>query len=263
MAKPSTFPRWAETAGGVPAGNLVSPTSGEQDTGYPTGGFVPTSGKLNWLFNTILQWLKWLNEAASAATASALMVRDAGGRAKVANPGAADDIDTQGARDTAIGVHAALTTTHGSTPAASANMIMQRDANGRAKVADPAAADDVDTRGARDIAIANAAPARIMGYALVAGGSGSVTKGALASGYTGWAISRLGTGHYQLRIDTVPPAGVEYLVKVMPYVAGGAVRHVVVDGVAAAGMDVTVYDGTGTAADTDLFVEFTRVAGVA
>jgi len=38
----------------------------------------------------------------SAATASAPMIRDGAGRAKVADPSAVDDIDTKGARDTAV-----------------------------------------------------------------------------------------------------------------------------------------------------------------
>jgi hypothetical protein len=30
--KPTTVPRWAETAGGTPAANITTPSSGEQDT---------------------------------------------------------------------------------------------------------------------------------------------------------------------------------------------------------------------------------------
>jgi hypothetical protein len=47
-------------------------------------------------------WAALLNAATSAATALALVLRDASGRAKVANPSASDDIDTLGARNTAI-----------------------------------------------------------------------------------------------------------------------------------------------------------------
>jgi hypothetical protein len=43
-----------------------------------------------------------VNGAVSAATASTLILRDGLGRAKVADPSANDDIDTKGARDTAI-----------------------------------------------------------------------------------------------------------------------------------------------------------------
>lgn len=42
-----------------------------------------------------------------------------------------------------VDTHAALTSAHGATSAATANRIMMRDANGRAKVAVPAEADDI------------------------------------------------------------------------------------------------------------------------
>ncbi|WP_220376325.1 hypothetical protein [Cohnella lupini] len=42
---------------------------------------------------------------------------------------------------------------HGSTSAATASTLMERDSAGRAKVADPAVASDIDTMGARDVAI--------------------------------------------------------------------------------------------------------------
>jgi hypothetical protein len=61
MAKPSTLPRWAMTAGGAEAANVVAPTSGEQDAGWGTGGAIPSSGKTNWLLRWITQWLSWLN----------------------------------------------------------------------------------------------------------------------------------------------------------------------------------------------------------
>ena len=51
--------------------------------------------------------------SASAATADKLVHRDGDGRARVADPSHDQDIDTQGARNTAIGTHAALTATHG------------------------------------------------------------------------------------------------------------------------------------------------------
>ena len=42
-----------------------------------------------------------------------------------------------------VNTHAALTTAHSATSAATANRIMMRDANGRAKVAAPSASDDI------------------------------------------------------------------------------------------------------------------------
>ena len=48
-------------------------------------------------------WATLLNAATNAATAATLMLRDAAGRAKVADPDVDSDIDTKGARNTAIG----------------------------------------------------------------------------------------------------------------------------------------------------------------
>ena len=41
--KPVTLPRWAETAAGVVAANIVTPTSGQQDTGWTVGQAPPSS----------------------------------------------------------------------------------------------------------------------------------------------------------------------------------------------------------------------------
>lgn len=65
--KPTTVPRWAETAGGTPAANITTPSSGEQDTGY-TSNQIPTSGKLNWLFRFLYDWILYLKDAVFVAT---------------------------------------------------------------------------------------------------------------------------------------------------------------------------------------------------
>jgi hypothetical protein len=147
MAKPATLPRWAETAGGVPDANIVAPNAGKMDTGFTVGGDIPTSGGLNWLFNTFLQWVKWLNDSASIATPSVLVARDAAGRARFVDPADAADADTLGARTAAVAAHAALLNTHGAVVAATPDHLVLRDAAGRSKFADPAAADDAATRG--------------------------------------------------------------------------------------------------------------------
>jgi hypothetical protein len=61
MAKPATLPRWAETAGGSAAANIVAPASGKQDTGYVTGGDIPTSGSTNWLLRWLYKWAQYLD----------------------------------------------------------------------------------------------------------------------------------------------------------------------------------------------------------
>lgn len=154
MAKPATDPRWAETAGGVAAANIVAPNAGKQDAGYALGGDVVPSGWLNWTLYWIWQWVKWVKAGTAAATASTLMERDANGRSKAADPGAVDDVDTQGARDTAIAAHNAATAVHGAAYAATPDRLMLRDANGRCKAADPVWPDEVDTRGRVEASIA-------------------------------------------------------------------------------------------------------------
>lgn len=92
-----------------------------------------------------------IHGSATAATANTLMHRDSSGRSKVAAPAAADDIarkDTVDAVQASINTHVGATAigTHGSTAAATAGTLMHRDASGRAKVAAPAAADDIAIR---------------------------------------------------------------------------------------------------------------------
>lgn len=113
MAKPAQIPRWAEAVDGTPATNVVEPTEGKKTTGYlskaDNGGVgdVPTSGETNWILRTILAWAKWVREGTALATGSTLVERDASGRSKMADPVDDDDVDTRGARNTAISVEAA------------------------------------------------------------------------------------------------------------------------------------------------------------
>lgn len=158
MAKPVSLPRWAETVGGVPDANIVEPNEGKKDTGYTPPvlgvGDIPTSGGLNWILWLLYKWIEWVNAAASLATASVLVVRDAAGRFRAADPLDVADVDTLGARDGAITTHNAVTNPHSATAAATASRLVLRDAAGRAAVADPSAAGDIDTKGARDAAVA-------------------------------------------------------------------------------------------------------------
>lgn len=151
MAKPVQLPRWAETAGGVAAANIVEPNEGKKDLGYTPAvagvGDIPTSGGLNWWMRLVYLWTSWLDAATSLATASALVVRDADGRARFADPADAADADTKGARDTAIGTHNAVTSPHSATSAATASRLVLRDASGRAAVATPSAVGDIATKG--------------------------------------------------------------------------------------------------------------------
>jgi len=97
--------------------------------------------------------LTTVHSATSAATPSRIIVRDAAGRAKVVAPSAVDDIAQKAQADavqTDLNAHAALTTVHSATSAATPSRIIVRDAAGRAKVADGAAADDMVTKGQVD-----------------------------------------------------------------------------------------------------------------
>ena len=87
------------------------------------------------------------HSATSAATANRIMMRDANGRAKVMPPSKPDDIATKSTVDTVqtnLTTHTNITDgAHGATYAPLNNRIIQRDANGRAKVAAPSASDDI------------------------------------------------------------------------------------------------------------------------
>jgi hypothetical protein len=93
------------TAISAAVGSLVSSVTGTAPI-VSSGGTTPAisisaaSGSNAGSMSTAHYTL--VNGATSAATNSALMQRDGSGRAKVADPSANDDIDTKGARDTAI-----------------------------------------------------------------------------------------------------------------------------------------------------------------
>jgi len=60
-AKPSSAPpRWAVTAGGTPATNISTPSSGQQDTGWTTGQVPPSAWQNWWQYWTYL-WLLFLS----------------------------------------------------------------------------------------------------------------------------------------------------------------------------------------------------------
>jgi hypothetical protein len=65
MAKPAELPRWAQTALGALAANISDPVSGKKDTGFILNE-VPTSGNTNWFWNTVYQWIKWLDSILDA-----------------------------------------------------------------------------------------------------------------------------------------------------------------------------------------------------
>ena len=63
-----------------------------------------------------------------------------------------------------VNTHAALTTAHSATSAATANRIMMRDANGRAKVAAPSASDDIARKDTVDNHAAQTASLSALGH---------------------------------------------------------------------------------------------------
>lgn len=56
---PATVPRWAQTAAGAQAANIVTPPSGQLDSGWNTNQ-IPPSGWFNWFQNLTYQWILWL-----------------------------------------------------------------------------------------------------------------------------------------------------------------------------------------------------------
>lgn len=81
--------------------------------------------------------------AVSAATASALVIRDTNGRAQVADPSASGDIATKNYVD---GKTWASSTISDAASAATVSVVMKRDAAGRAQVVDPSASADIATK---------------------------------------------------------------------------------------------------------------------
>lgn len=63
--RPSSLPRWAETAGGTPSSNIADPTSAKKDAGWADSE-KPPAGFLNWLQNTVYRWIKYLDESADS-----------------------------------------------------------------------------------------------------------------------------------------------------------------------------------------------------
>jgi hypothetical protein len=113
--------------------------------------FIPAE-TINLILNNLEEFIKKCNGNPNSTTASQLadliasqpqankiILRDAQGRAKVAEPVSADDI----ARKAEIDMHTNSTAAiHGATDVATANRLIIRDANGRAQVAVPAFDDD-------------------------------------------------------------------------------------------------------------------------
>ena len=108
------------------------------------------------------------HSATSAATANRIMMRDAYGRAKVAAPSASDDIARKQEVDTVqtnLNTHTSLVANaHGSTEYATAYRIIQRDGNGRAKIAIPVASDDIARKDTVDTHAAQIANINTLGH---------------------------------------------------------------------------------------------------
>jgi len=68
-----------------------------------------------------------------------------------------DTKETPAGAQSKVDAHAVLTTAHSATSAATANRIMMRDANGRAKVAAPSASDDIARKAEVDAVQSNLA----------------------------------------------------------------------------------------------------------
>ena len=59
--KPSSLPRWAETAGGTPSAAITEPSSGQKDTGWAVAQ-KPPAQFFNWLLHLIYKWIEYLND---------------------------------------------------------------------------------------------------------------------------------------------------------------------------------------------------------
>jgi len=59
--KPTSEPRWAETAAGTPSGDITEPSSGEKDVGFQNGDPADAE-KMNWILWLTYKWVEWLND---------------------------------------------------------------------------------------------------------------------------------------------------------------------------------------------------------
>jgi len=111
----------------APAAHQTAGGTVHADANQATAGFMSVVDKVK------------LDNATHAVVGTYLMQRDAGGRAKVSPPIAADDL----ARKDTVDTHDANIGAHGSTSTPTADRIMRRDGAARAKVGVPAAGDDI------------------------------------------------------------------------------------------------------------------------
>lgn len=77
--KPTTLPRWAETAGGTPDANIATPSSGQLDTGWTVGQKPVPSNFQNWFQNLVYKWIAYLSDGLfTQATANTQAIRATG-----------------------------------------------------------------------------------------------------------------------------------------------------------------------------------------
>ncbi len=135
------------------------------------------TGKANWWdapsktledANTHINTTQNVHGATSTATANSIIQRDASGRAKVVAPSASDDIAIKSTVDTVqtnLNTHtSSVANVHGSTEYATAYRIIQRDGNGRAKIAIPVASDDIARKDTIDTHAAQVANINTVGH---------------------------------------------------------------------------------------------------
>jgi hypothetical protein len=118
MPQPGTLPRWAETVSGTQASNVVGPAAGKQDTGYVTGGDIPTSGGLNWLFRWIYKWCQYVAGLTSEALTWTARQTFSGGATVVDPPVNATDAASKGYVDAEMSARTAADTDEASARAA-------------------------------------------------------------------------------------------------------------------------------------------------
>lgn len=144
---------WSKlSTGDVRTVNTIQPTDGNVTL---TGDNINLSGsdttKVSTKVTSHINATTGVHGAVSTATASKIIIRDASGRAQVANPSANNDIANKSYTDTgdnnvrsALNSHTAATTgVHGATSAATANKLIIRDAAGRAQIASPSVDSDI------------------------------------------------------------------------------------------------------------------------
>jgi hypothetical protein len=157
----------------------IAPSSAKKLQGW-IAEEKPPFQYFNWFWRLVDRWLQWAeaqsDENVAAIATNAQAIADEATTRSGADSTLQGNIDSEAStRASADSTHAALTSPHSATSAATANRLIVRDASGRAKVAAPSASDDIARKNEVDAEATARATADSTHAALTAPHSASAT----------------------------------------------------------------------------------------